>query len=269
MSPAETHPDGWAVERTMALLGARRSLPEPVLREGYVDLLGERDPTGAHPGQRLMLSRTLPLIYERAWRPIGARALMGVRGPGPRQEHRVALQMLELRGEDRVLDLACGPGNFTRSFAKAAKPGLVVGVDASASMLELAVRETEAENVAYVRGDASELPFPDACFDAVCCFAALYLIDRPIAAIDEIVRVLAPGGRVALLASCNRGPLPATLSDAVVRRLTGVRIFARDELCDALAARGLIDIDQRVTGLAQFVSARRPGGKGNMRKGSS
>lgn len=269
MSTPGTPPGGSAVERAMALLDSRDRLPEPVLRDGFVDVLGTQDPTGAHPGQRLMLSRTLPLIYERAWRPIGARALMGVRGPGPRQEHRMALRMLELRGEDRVLDLACGPGNFTRSFAKAAKPGLVVGLDASASMLELAVRETEAENVAYVRGDACELPFPDACFDAVCCFAALYLIDRPIAAIDEIVRVLAPGGRVALLASCNRGPLPAGLSNVVVRRLTGVRIFARDELRDALAERGLVDIDQRVMGLAQFVSARRPPGKGNIRKGSS
>jgi ubiquinone/menaquinone biosynthesis C-methylase UbiE len=269
MSNAQKHPDGSAVERTMALLGSRQRVPKAALRAGYLDLLGEQDPTGAHPGQRLMLSRTLPLIYERAWRPIGARALMGVRGPGPRQEQRMALQMLQLRGEDLVLDLACGPGNFTRSFAKAAKPGLVVGLDASASMLELAVRETEAENVAYVRGDACELPFPDACFDAVCCFAALYLIDRPLAAIDEVARVLAPGGRVALLTSCNRGPLPAGLSDAVVRRLTGVRIFARDELRDALAARGLVDIDQRVMGLAQFVSARRPAGKGNTGKGSS
>jgi len=69
--------------------------------------------------------------------------------------------------------------------------------------------------------------------------------------------VLAPGGRVALLSSCNRGPLPAGVADAVVRRLAGVRIFAREELTGALRARGLSDIEQRVTGLAQFVSARK------------
>ena len=49
----------------------------------------------------------------------------------------------------------------------------------------------------------------DGSFDAVCCFAALYLIEEPLLAVAEIVRVLAPGGRVALLSSVARGPLPA------------------------------------------------------------
>jgi ubiquinone/menaquinone biosynthesis C-methylase UbiE len=254
----ERRVDAGAMASTIAMLPAELRRQPPPIRNGFLDLLGERDPTGSHPGQRLMLSRALPAIYERLWRPLGARLLMGAGGPGPAEEHRVALGMLELRRDDRVLDLACGPGNFTRRFAIAASAGLVVGLDASASMLERAVRETDATNVSYVRGDACELPFPDASFDAVCCFAALYLIDRPIAAIDQIVRVLAPGGRLALLSSCSRGPLPAELTDALVRRLTGVRIFARDELTDALRARGLTNVEQRVTGLAQFVSARKP-----------
>lgn len=77
-------------------------------------------------------------------------------------------------------------------------------------------------------------------------------------ALDEIVRVLAPGGRLALLANCNRGPLPATVTNSVVRALTGVRIFARDELTDALRGHGLAAIEQRIAGLAQFVCARKP-----------
>lgn len=125
-------------------------------------------------------------------------------------------------------------------------------------MLEVAVRDTASDNVAYVRGDAGALPFRDGCFDAVCCFAALYLIEQPLRALAEIVRVLAPGGRVALLSSCNRGPLPAGAANAVVQRLSGVRIFDRDELTRPLRDAGMIGIEQRVTGLAQFVSARKP-----------
>jgi ubiquinone/menaquinone biosynthesis C-methylase UbiE len=106
-----------------------------------------------------------------------------------------------------------------------------------------------------VRGDAGALPFRDGAFDAVACLAALYLIEHPLRAVDEIVRVLAPGGRVALLASLSRGPLPAGAVDAVVRRATGTRIFGRHDLTDALADRGLTRVDQRVAGLAQFVSA--------------
>ena len=71
--------------------------------------------------------------------------------------------------------------------------------------------------------------------------------------------MLAPGGRVALLSSVGRGPLPAGVSDALVRPLTGVRIFGRDELIDALREHGLVDVRRRISGLAQFVSARRPG----------
>jgi SAM-dependent methyltransferase len=247
-----------ALEQALGLFRPASRPEEVHVDRGFLDLLGKRDPTGAHPGQRLMLSRMLPLIYQRLWRPLGGRILMGMTGPGTRDEHRMALAMLSISPRDRVLDVACGPGNFTRDFAHAAADGLVVGIDASETMLRVAARETERANVAYMRGDACELPFRDNCFDAVCCFAALYLIEQPMRALDEIVRVLAPGGRVALLASCNRGLVPARTTNAVVRRLSGVRIFARDELTEASADRGLLGVEQRVRGLAQFVSARKP-----------
>ena len=246
-----------ALERAADLL--RDPAREPCeIRDGYLDLLGDADPIGAHPGQRWMASRTLPLIYERLWRPIGARVLMGAGALDPQAERHAALAALSLTAGDHVLDVACGPGNFTREFARAADPGIVVGLDASRTMLARAVVETEAPNVAYVRGNAEALPFADRSFDAVCCFAALYLIERPMQAIEEIARVLAPGGRMALLASCNRGPLPVALTRPPVRLATGVRLFDSRELARALARHGLIDVRVRVSGLAQFVSARRP-----------
>jgi SAM-dependent methyltransferase len=207
-----------------------------------------------------MASRALPLVYERLWRPLGGRLLMGALGPSMAGERRIALEMLAIEPGDRVLDVACGTGNFTRPFADAAGPsGLVVGLDASRTMLARAARERPGDGVEYVRASATDLPFADATFDAVCCFAALYLIEDPLHAVAEIARVLAPGGRVALLSSVARGPLPAGLSDAVVRPLTGVRIFDRDDLARELRAQGLTDVHRRVAGFAQFVSGRRPG----------
>ncbi len=247
-----------AILEALELFEADRRPEETDAGRGYLDLLGERDPTGGGLGQRLMVSRLLPLVYQRFWRPLGTRFLMGVAGPRAEEEHRIALEMLAISSGDRVLDVACGPGNFTRDFAGAAGDGLVVGIDASPTMLAVAVRDTDGANVAYVRGDACELPFRDGSFDAACCFAALYLIEEPMRALEEIVRVLAPGGRVALLSSCSRGPLPAPAADAVVRGLSGVRVFGRDELTGALADGGLVDVEQRVTGLAQFVSGSRP-----------
>jgi len=240
---------------TNPALDAVLAVPAPSeAPDGYVDLLGDEHPTGRGPGQRLMVTRALPAIYERLWRPLGARVLMGALVP---DERRLARELLALSPGDRVLDVGCGPGNFTRDFALAAPDELVVGLDASRTMLAQAVREPTPGNVVYVRGDARALPFRDATFDAVACLAALYLIEEPMRAIDEIVRVLAPGGRVALLASSSRGPLPAWVADAVVRPLTGVRIFGPDALTGALRERGLVDVRRSVHGLGQFVAGRR------------
>jgi len=245
------------LERVLELFKPARRPVEPAVRDGYLDLLGDGDPTGVRPGQRLMVSRTLPLIYERLWRPLGGRLLMGALGPSMSGERRMALEMLDIAPGDTVLDVACGPGNFSRAFARAAGDGLVVGLDASATMLEQGTRDGAAGEVVYVRGDAGDLPFRDGAFDAVCCFAALYLIEEPLRAVDEMVRVLAPGGRLALLSSVSRGPLPAEAADTVIRGVSGVRVFGRDELTGALRLRGLTDVRQRVSGFAQFVSARR------------
>jgi SAM-dependent methyltransferase len=246
------------LQRALDLFEPAHRPAEPDVRNGYLDILGEGDPTGPGPGQRLMISHALPLIYERVWRPLGGRLLMGLMGPSMADELRIALDALAIEPGDSVLDVGCGPGNFTRAFARRAGGGLVVGLDASATMLAQAAREAPRSNLAYVRGDAGDLPFRDGTFAAVCCFAALYLIEEPMRALDEIARVTAPGGRVALLASAVRGPLPAGPAGAVVRRATGIRLFGRDELTEALRERGFADVRRRLAGLGQFVAATRP-----------
>lgn len=245
------------IEQALELFEPRRQPADLEVEHGYLDLIGAAK-DGGSVAQRLMRSRAVPLIYQRFWRPVAGRFLMGLTGPGTEEEHRIALAMLSISPGERVLDVACGPGNFTRDFALASGDGLVVGIDSSETMLGVAVRDNPMGNAAYVRGDACDLPFRDESFDAVCCFAALYLIEEPMRALAEIVRVLAPGGRLALMSSCNRGPLPASKMNAAVRGISGVRVFGRDELTDALAGLGAIDLEQRVTGLAQFVAARKP-----------
>lgn len=260
LQKTETDPSTGALAAVRELLDPGRLREEPAVSAGYLDLVGGVDPTGPHPGQRLMESGALARIYERVWRPFWSRVLIGMIGPGMRGEQELAERMLELSPGDRVLDVGCGPGNFTRRFAEATEGGLAVGLDASRPMLARAIEEGVRPNLAYVRGDASALPFRDHSFDAVCCFAALHLVAQPWRALDEIVRVLAPGGRLALLTSCSRGPLPAWPVDLAVRGLGGIRIFGREELTGALRERGLEQVGQRLSGLAQFVSARRPRG---------
>jgi SAM-dependent methyltransferase len=244
-----------------------RSLLRPELRElelneaGYLDLLGDNlESTGFT--QDLMVSRIVPAIYERYWRPALGRVFKGVTGPGMAEEIRIARLLLGLGDGERVLDVACGPGNFSREFARAAGPqGLVAGIDASRTMLERGAEETRRsglDNLVLIRGDATALPFADATFDGTCCFAALHLFAEPFAALDEMTRVLAPGGRIAIMTSVRR-QLTLRPLKPLVERSSGMRVFEADEITGGLADRGYTGIHQRLAGLVQFVGGRLPG----------
>ncbi len=220
---------------------------------GYLDVLGERDPIGPHRGQQVFRSKMLPRIYERFWRPVVLRVFVGLSGPRAAEERRMALEMLALRAGDWVLDVGCGPGNYTRHLALATGDGLAVGLDASEAMVAAAAERGGGENLAYLRGDACALPFDDGAFDACCSVGVIHMVDEPLVALAEMTRVLAPGGRLVVLASCGRPGKPR-------RQRAGLTIFARDELTNALTEQGLTNVEQRVIGRGQLVSARKPSG---------
>jgi ubiquinone/menaquinone biosynthesis C-methylase UbiE len=196
-------------------------------------------------------SRILPFVYERVWRPLVARLFFFGWNLRAREERQMTMDRLAITPASNVLDVGCGTGNYTRHLAAAAPEGLVVGIDASEAMIATAVRRSGGANLAYLRGDAGELPFRDGQFDAVCCVGVLHMLERPMAALAEMARVLAPEGRLVIVASCARKP-----SERGVRR--GITIFGRDELTDALAKWGL-RVDRLVVHKAQFVTGRRGG----------
>jgi ubiquinone/menaquinone biosynthesis C-methylase UbiE len=208
-----------------------------------------------------MTTRLVPAIYERYWRPALARAVKGITGPGMAEEIRIARLLLGLGPGDVVLDVACGPGNFSREFAgTVGDEGMVVGIDASRTMLARAVTDLEAAelaNVALIRADATELPFRDGGFDGVCCFAALHLFADPFAALDQMRRVLAPGGRIALMTSARR-QLSVTPLKPLLERASGIRIFEPEEIVAALHDRGFENVRQRLAGMVQFTGGRLP-----------
>jgi ubiquinone/menaquinone biosynthesis C-methylase UbiE len=100
---------------------------------------------------------------------------------------------------ERVLDVACGTGVVTRLAAERVGPsGTVVGADVSPAMLAAARRASEGMPIDWREADAGALPFADASFDLVFCQQGLqFFPDRP-AALREMRRVLAPGGRLGL-----------------------------------------------------------------------
>ena len=99
----------------------------------------------------------------------------------------------------KCVDIGCGNGRHLIPAAE--KCDMVVGLDISIKMLEMAHQNMEKkgiENVMLVRGDACHLPFPDNFFDGILFIAALHNIkgkkERK-KALEEVRRVLKPGGR--------------------------------------------------------------------------
>jgi SAM-dependent methyltransferase len=94
-----------------------------------------------------------------------------------------------LRPGLRSLDVGCGPGG---NSAWLSEYGEHTGVDRSTEALELLRRRHPAMRA--VEGDATELPFADASFDALLAITVLYMVERDDRALGEAFRVLRPGG---------------------------------------------------------------------------
>ena len=118
-------------------------------------------------------------------------------------KRRTARRALGLRPGDRVLDLACGTGlNFPHLRELVGERGQVVGVDLTPAMLNIARKMIAMKgwkNVEVREADAAHLPFPDASFDKVIISFALNIIPEYMEAIEEVQRILIPGGRFVAL----------------------------------------------------------------------
>ena len=122
--------------------------------------------------------------------------------PGIRRLKAWASESLDAQPGMTAVDVGCGTGEDTQGLALAVAPGgLALGVDVSAVMVGEARRRAAALGSAaqFERAAADALPLDDARVDVVRCERTLQHVPDPLACVDELRRVLRPGGRVALL----------------------------------------------------------------------
>ncbi len=109
-------------------------------------------------------------------------------------EKDLLYRLADLRPSERVLDVGTGTAHFALDLA--ARGGVVVGVDLSLPML--AVARGKAPSANLVRGDAAALPFTDSQFDLVFSVTMLEFVADPEQALDEMWRLVRPGGRLVI-----------------------------------------------------------------------
>ena len=110
------------------------------------------------------------------------------------------IEIAALRPGERVLDVACGTGVVTRlASQRVGSDGTVAGVDINPGMLAVARKTTSAAmTIDWHEGSAEAIPLPDASFDVVLCQMGLQFVPDKHAALSEMHRTLAPGGRLIL-----------------------------------------------------------------------
>ncbi|MDE3041412.1 MAG: methyltransferase domain-containing protein [Nitrospirota bacterium] len=148
-----------------------------------------------------------------------------------------AISLLEIQPTDHVLEIGFGPGHGIQQVARIASQSRVAGVDFSEAMLRQASRRNAAAitagRVELCLGDASALLYPDNTFHKIFATNVVYFWKDPLVNLQELLRVMKPGGRLALYVIAKEDLLKFKVTQ------TGVyQLYTGDDLVRLLTQAG-------------------------------
>src|SRR5439155_403175 len=139
------------------------------------------------------------------------------------------LDLLDIKPGERVLDVGCGSGVVTRDLAR--RGTRVTAVDPQLALLavaqELAQQHGLGQAIDFRLGEASRLPVPDSSFDVAVCITVLEHMPAAEDALPELVRVLAPGGRLGVYCGDHDAFIIDHPDRTLTRRIIGAFTEAR------------------------------------------
>jgi ubiquinone/menaquinone biosynthesis C-methylase UbiE len=175
----------------------------------------------------------------------------------PSQIATVRRQAAELTAETSrgdVLEVAPGPGYLAIEIARLGR-FQVTGLDISRTMLEISRENARAAAVSIDlrQGDASDMPFADGSFDLIVCQAAFKNFRQPVSALNEMHRVLRPGGR-AVIQDLRKEASSSDISREVhSQQLGAVSSFITKRILAGLRARAYPAVQfERLVGESRF-----------------
>lgn len=174
------------------------------------------------------------------------------RFPADGPAYAAAVANLDLRQGDRVLDAGCGTGRALAPLRAAVGPsGVVAGVDLTPAMLQAAARAGRHQVGRLLLADVAALPLRSGSMDAVFAAGLIAHLPKPSENLRELVRVVRPGGMLALFHPIGRAALAARQG----RQITPDDLRAEANLGPLLARSGwrmtsYVDEDARFLALA-------------------
>ena len=180
-----------------------------------------------------------------------------------RDDYPQMLAELEKEPFDAVLDVGCGTGAVLALLHEKYPDRRYVGLDLTPEMIEVA-RTKVAPGMEFVVGDAENLPFDEASFDAVLCSNSFHHYPNPAAFLAGALRVLRPGGRL-ILRDYTSSDFVVWLMNHVelpLARLVGhgdVRVLRQREFVELAQAAGFeVLVMEAQKGFRAHLVARRP-----------